>query len=254
MRNLTFLLGILAAAATNIQAAPITFQSSEAQTALLELYTSEGCSSCPPAEAWLGQLKNSPVLWTNFVPMAFHVDYWNSLGWKDRWSSPEYTERQRAYADLWKSDNIYTPCFVLNGKEWNGWAFHRDVPGASGKAGVLTVSSVDANLWSAVFIPAKPLDTGYQIHAALLAGGLDSDVKAGENKGRHLRHEFAVLNLVQMELTTSNGVVRGRFIVDAPRYRSEKILALAAWVTRAGELVPLQAVGGWLNSPDGAIR
>ena len=67
-------------------AAPVTFASTARQTSLLELYTSEGCSSCPPAEAWLSGLKDNPGLWRDFVPVAFHVDYWNYLGWRDKWS------------------------------------------------------------------------------------------------------------------------------------------------------------------------
>jgi Protein of unknown function (DUF1223) len=95
----------------------IEFQSSQRQVSLLELYTSEGCSSCPPAEAWLSKLKNSQGLWDEFVPVAFHVDYWDNLGWKDRFSDEQYTERQKSYAQLWSASDIYTPEFVLNGKE-----------------------------------------------------------------------------------------------------------------------------------------
>ncbi|HEX4349582.1 MAG TPA: DUF1223 domain-containing protein, partial [Verrucomicrobiae bacterium] len=86
--------------AAGAQAEPFHFQSEVKQVSLVELYTSEGCSSCPPAEYWLNQLKHSPGLWKNFVPVAFHVDYWNSLGWKDHWSAPEFSERQRDYAQL----------------------------------------------------------------------------------------------------------------------------------------------------------
>jgi hypothetical protein len=239
----------------NTHAAPISFQSGETQVSLLELYTSEGCSSCPPAESWLARLKDSPDLWKKFAPMAFHVDYWDSSNWKDRWSSPEFTERQRAYADAWKSDEIYTPCFVLNGKEWHGWFMHQGIPGISDdEVGVLAVSSTDTNYWRATFIPAKPSSFGYEIHAALLAGGLNSDVTAGENGGRHLQHEFAVLNLVQIGMTTSNGVAKGRFILDTPQFGPEKIMAMTVWVTRVGELEPLQATGGWLISPADPAR
>src|SRR5436190_11363063 len=94
--------------------APLRFESPERQTALLELYTSEGCSSCPPAETWFSKLKNAPGLWTNFVPVAFHVDYWNRLGWRDKFSDAQFSERQRAYAQLWSAENIYTPEFVLS--------------------------------------------------------------------------------------------------------------------------------------------
>ena len=87
-------------ACISVNAAPVEFQSSQRQVSLLELYTSEGCSSCPPAEAWLSKLKNSQGLWDEFVPVAFHVDYWNNPGWKDRFSDEQYTERQKSYAKL----------------------------------------------------------------------------------------------------------------------------------------------------------
>src|SRR4051812_18118930 len=62
-------------------------------TQLIELFTSEGCSSCPPADEWLHDLGKQPGLWTDFVPVAFHVDYWDYLGWKDIFSTPEFSER-----------------------------------------------------------------------------------------------------------------------------------------------------------------
>jgi hypothetical protein len=229
------------------------FQSDVKQVSLVELYTSEGCSSCPPAEDWLNRLKDSPELWKSFVPVAFHVDYWNSLGWKDRFSSPEFSERQRDYAQLWHAENIYTPCFILNGAEWHGWLGRRDALGPGEDVGVLEVKSTGTNRWSATFVPAGQATGNFEIHAALLAGGLDSDVKAGENRGRNLHHEFAALDLVNIGLTTSHGVAHGKFILDSSRYASEKTLGLAVWITRPGELTPLQATGGWLaqiNSPN----
>ena len=253
MRNtLSFFLclPLLATMTTHAQTTSIRFQSSHGRTALLELYTSEGCSSCPPAEAWLSGLRDSPKLWKDFAPVAFHVDYWNSLGWKDVFSDAAFSDRQRAYAQMWRSENIYTPEFVLNGKEWHNWFTGKNGPSASGElAGILTVTSTDTNRWQAVFVPEKAAETHYEIHAALLAGGAGSDVKAGENKGRHLNHDFAVVNLVQIGMTTSNGVAKGKFIIDTQQTNSGKTLALTAWVTRGGELEPLQTTGGWLIPP-----
>jgi hypothetical protein len=250
MNKYPLLLALLAALSANAQTAAIKFESARTRTALLELYTSEGCSSCPPAEAWLSGLVDSPKLWKDFAPVAFHVEYWNSLGWKDAWSDAQFSERQRAYAQLWHSENIYTPEFVLNGKEWHNWFTGKAGPSASGEpVGILTVTSTDTNRWQAVFVPEKAADTHYEIHAALLAGGTGSDVKAGENKGRHLNHDFAVVNLVQIGMTTSNGVAKGKFIMDTQRSDSGKTLALTAWVTRGGELEPLQTTGGWLIPP-----
>src|SRR5712692_2905929 len=77
---------------------PITFESGATQTTLLELFTSEGCSSCPAAEKWLSQFKTNSDLWKRIVPVAFHVDYWDNLGWPDRFAKAEFTDRQRRYA------------------------------------------------------------------------------------------------------------------------------------------------------------
>src|SRR6059036_4275966 len=112
MRALLVCLSAIFVPAVNAQNAPLTFQSSGKQPALIELYTSEGCSSCPPAETWLSRLKESPGLWRDFVPMAFHVDYWDYLGWRDPWAAQEFSDRQRAYAQSWRSRRIYTPGFV----------------------------------------------------------------------------------------------------------------------------------------------
>ena len=105
------------AASRGATAQDVMFQSPDHQSALLELYTSEGCSSCPPAENWLSRLKTSPRLWREFVPVAFHVDYWDYLGWRDPWGAKEFSNRQRAYAKTWGSETIYTPELRLEWKK-----------------------------------------------------------------------------------------------------------------------------------------
>ena len=241
---------LLATMCVNAQTNPITFQSAPERTALLELYTSEGCSSCPPAEVWLSGLKNSPRLWKDFAPVAFHVDYWNYLGWKDAWSSAEYSERQQAYAQLWHTENVYTPEFVLNGKEWHNWFAGKNGPKSGGdRVGILTVTSADTNRWEVRFVPEKTFGTHYEIHAALMAGGLVSDVKAGENKSRRLNHDFAVVNLLQFGMADRNGVAKGKFTLDTAQFRSSKTLALTVWITVAGQIEPMQTTGGWLIPP-----
>ncbi|MBA3608983.1 MAG: DUF1223 domain-containing protein [Chthoniobacterales bacterium] len=101
-----------------LPAADVALESGPMRTHLLELFTSEGCSSCPPAEAWLSKLKDDPGLWRDFVPLAFHVDYWDRLGWRDPFASKIWTARQYEYSARWKSSNVYTPGFVLDGREW----------------------------------------------------------------------------------------------------------------------------------------
>jgi len=238
---------ISASAQTNF----IQFQSAPERTALLELFTSEGCSSCPPAETWLSGLTTSPRLWKEFAPVAFHVDYWNYLGWKDAWSDAELSERQRGYAQVWQAASIYTPELVLNGKEWHNWLAGRTGPKSDGKkVGVLTVTSGDLKLWQISFDPATNSGAPYEFHAALLAGGIVSNVKAGENQGKQLKHDFVALNLIQISTPPSNGVVSGRFIINAFKPHAGTTRALVAWVTQAGTLQSIQAVGGWLIAPD----
>jgi hypothetical protein len=224
----------------------MTFQSSETQTSLLELFTSEGCSSCPPAEAWLSRLKESPGLWKDFIPIAFHVDYWDYLGWRDPWSSKAFTDRQYAYARDWRSDSVYTPGFVLNGKEWRVWSRSQPVPISTAKPGVLRATSTDLKNWDVTFTPTLPSDENYEVHAALLTSGLTSDVKAGENKGRRLEHDFVVTRLKRYLLRSNGNQAQGRIELEIAKGEPVQSGALVVWVTHPGKPEPLQATGGWL--------
>ena len=98
MRPLLFLGMAFIALASLPAANPIVLRSGQQAVPLLELFTSEGCSSCPPAEAWLGKLRHDDGLWRDFVPLAWHVNYWDRLGWPDRFAERVYTDRQYAYA------------------------------------------------------------------------------------------------------------------------------------------------------------
>jgi hypothetical protein len=248
MKSIYFL-GLLAGIAAN--AAPIAFESSERQTSLLELYTSEGCSSCPPAESWMSKLKTAPALWGEFVPVAFHVDYWNNHAWSDKFSREQYSTRQRDYAQVWSAENIYTPEFVLNGKEWRNWFGFHGAPAASAlKTGVLQASSDDGKHWQADFVPAENGTADYEVTAALLVSETSSDVKGGENAGRHLNHDFAALSLITRPLASQTNRFQGKFIIDSNPKGISGRLALAVWVTRSGHLEPLQATGGWLPKPE----
>lgn len=224
-------LGLLTSAA----AAPQEFVSGETRTHLVELFTSEGCSSCPPAEAWLSGLRTAPGLWHDFVPVAWHVNYWDRLGWKDRFASKSATERQYAYADRWRGASVYTPCFVLDGREWR----ERAVPKASpATAGMLRVR-YDGRKLDVDFDSAKAGD--YDAHAVILGLGIVSQVKAGENRGRELHHDF-----VAVTPPRSAPLRDGRTEIELRRPEDTGAAdhAVAVWVTRRGELAPVQAVGG----------
>ena len=223
-----------------------TFESGVTQTTLLELFTSEGCSSCPPAEKRLSQLKSSPHLWKKIVPIAFHVDYWDHLGWRDRFAQAEFTERQRNYAAAWREDSVYTPAFVSNGQEWRSW-FNSNGPHVqSEKVGMLSVTLSDDNKVSGTFVSEGPKPRSLKLEVALLGNDLESDVKRGENSGRKLRHDFVVLQFAKIDMLNEGNRWTGTVSLST-KAETDKPTALAAWIKSAETAPPIQATGGWLK-------
>ena len=250
-------LGLLACSfAVASYAAPPPVQSiasGSARAALLELYTSQGCSSCPPAEAWLSSLVTSDRLWKDVVPVAFHVDYWDHLGWADVFAKPQYSERQREYAAAWKSDRVYTPAFVMNGREWRGWLENQTLPAASDEPGTLALTVTSDGAATIQFRPAsaKTANTPLVAHVAVLGTGLSRKVNAGENKGKTFVHDFVVLDYQSTALRTGSG----RTWAGSTKWQAERVdtptrYAVAVWVT--DNRTPIQAAGGWLE--DEAVR
>ncbi len=234
-------------------AAELTFQSGPKQTALIELYTSEGCSSCPPAEKWLGALRTDPALWRAFVPVAFHVNYWDHLGWRDVLATRAFTQRQHTYAEAWRAQSVYTPGFVRNGVEWRPRGEAADRAGAA-DAGTLTLTWQADATCRIDYVPASTARGPADVEAslALLGGGIVSAVRSGENSGRTLSHEFVALRLETVRLRRdAEGKFSGSVPLALPTDRALPPFsrrAVAGWVTRAGTLTTLQAAGGWLTS------
>jgi len=102
-------------------AAECSAKSGTQSTPLLELYTSEGCSSCPPADKWMSSIAGSGFTADKVVPLAFHVDYWDYIGWKDRFGKAEYSNRQRQAAKHDFAAFVYTPQVMLNGTDFRDW-------------------------------------------------------------------------------------------------------------------------------------
>jgi hypothetical protein len=213
---------------------------------LIELFTSEGCSSCPPAEKWMSALKANPDLWKKVVPIAFHVDYWDHLGWRDRFSKLQFTERQRRYAAAWGGDSIYTPGYVLNGREWRGWFGGPTWPVASEKVGVLRVTLNDGVNLTAEFVPQNTRPRALTLNVALLGNDLQSAIARGENAGRKLRHDFVVLDLATINMAAAANGWTGSATLPQ-EFNGDKATALAAWVTPTQTSTPIQATGGWLT-------
>jgi hypothetical protein len=226
----------------------LVFESGPKKVQLLELFTSEGCSSCPPAEASLGRLVNDPRLWHEFVPVAFHVDYWDRLGWKDPFASAEWTKRQRLYAANWNAETVYTPAFVLNGREWQNASV--PVINDGGTPGVLKATVRSDHSIVINFEPGNASAREFEVYLACLGFGININVRAGENNGRSLRHDFVVLSLDHQKL--ASGPQELHLPSPAPEIASRpNRTALAAWITRAGDITPLQAIGGWLPPSSG---
>jgi len=172
--------------------AGVTVQSGAAVPRLVELYTSEGCSSCPPADRWLSGLKGQPGV----IAVAFHVDYWNGLGWPDRFSSPAFTERQKQGVGVNGSRYAYTPQIVVNGRDWRGVS----LPAAgTGPAGVRLAWSRGAGgelKLSAEALPGAP--PRIQVWWVRVEDGHQTRVRAGENRGETLGHDSVVREYVRL--------------------------------------------------------
>jgi len=221
------------------QAQVLHLQSGEQRAQMLELFTSEGCSSCPPAEAFLNGYVKDPDLWRQVIPMAFHVDYWDYLGWRDRYDSAANSSRQRQYARVLRMNTVYTPALFLNGIPWRNWRGGR-MPAEDKSVGNLAVT-VEKGTVQASFRPLKDGAADLQLHVAVLGMGLVSQIDAGENRGRIARHEFVVL--AHNTLAGDNGVWRGslpKSTIQAKRY------AVVAWLSKGEVPTPIQAVGGYL--------
>ncbi|WP_323004343.1 DUF1223 domain-containing protein [Denitromonas sp.] len=172
-------------------AAECTASSGPLQTPLVELYTSEGCSSCPPADRWLGTLKQS----SDTVAIAYHVDYWDYIGWKDRFAEPRNGQRQRNKVALTGGRTVYTPQIMINGRDSRAWRGNDPLAGvARGTATAhIQLTSAKAPTGATVSVRATaPSDRQTQLVVARYENGHQSEVKAGENRGETLSHSFVV--------------------------------------------------------------
>ncbi len=253
IRSLAYFIGFCGALSA-VTAAESVFRSGPEHVALLELYTSEGCSSCPPAERWLGELRQDAGLWRRFVPVAFHVNYWDHLGWRDALASKAFTERQHSYAAAWRANSVYTPGFVRNGAEWRPREGRDLMKPDTADAGLLTLTWLpDRQVARVSYIPATTAPAAKTMAAldaniALLGGGIVTNVRKGENAGRELRHEFVALRLESVPLERdATGMWSAEVALPARTDVTASRRALAAWVTPRGELKPVQATGGWLE-------
>jgi hypothetical protein len=174
--------------------------------ALVELYTSEGCDSCPPADRWLQSLGARGYAPDRVVPLSLHVDYWDYIGWKDPYAQQRFSERQRRLAQVMRARVVYTPQVLLQGRDFRRW-HSGDFDGAVARINArppqasialrlepgrkdMLVTEVEA----ALLDPARQADAA--LYLASYENKLVSSVAAGENRGRTLEHDYVVFEWV----------------------------------------------------------
>ena len=231
---------LVACAAALIAAAPQTQAADTCRTqsrpqppAVVELFTSEGCSSCPPADRWASRLKGRD----DVLVLGFHVTYWNRLGWPDRFANAQTTERQYLLQRAMGAPYVYTPQVVANGKDLRAWSSSKLEPLP---ASPITVTleregnAVRASIGGAA--PSQRL-AGYW---AVLEDGHSSRVKAGENAGETLAHDHVVTLYRPVAEWDATASPRS-FTIDLPPATSAS-RRVAFIVTDAAGAKPMQAV------------
>lgn len=194
-----------------------TYQSNGFKTSLIELYTSEGCSSCPPAEQWLSKIYQQGFKQKNIVPLAFHVTYWDYLGWKDKYSKKTHDQRQRKMVRNEGGSTVYTPQLFLNGKSL------RSVSSLKSKISVspadISIKSItsetDKNVIIDVFLNSKNMDTNAELKVNIVGyqNDIASSIKAGENKGNEALHQYVVREFKNASINLLKGK-SNRFFFD----------------------------------------
>jgi hypothetical protein len=215
--------------------------------AVVELFTSEGCSSCPPADDVLATLgaasraKDAGAAARRVYALAFHVDYWDGLGWRDRFSDPAFSERQRQYAKSFGSGRIYTPQMIISGAtEFVGSdavAAKRAIADAQSRPATVALKlsiepAKSGNSYAVRYSTSGVTPSSAALlNVALVERGLETAVKRGENGGRKLAHENVVRWFKTFELA---GDERGATEVQVPDGVTRKNASVIAYVQQQG--------------------
>jgi len=215
---------------------------------VLELFTSQGCSSCPPADALLSELGAST---RSLIPLAFHVDYWNHLGWSDPFSSRQFSQRQSEYARAMNLGDVYTPQMVIAG----GWecvgsdrgAIARAIVAARSAPRVMRVSlhavrnpSNPRQVQARVKVEASPAAGSGRVAlmVAIYENGLVTEIGAGENSGRKITYDYTVRRLIkaaELDVAPGSSAVKELRIAADPSW-SPAHLGMAAFIQSPGSL------------------
>ncbi len=183
-----------------------------------------------------------PDLWTKVFPVAFHVSYWDYLGWKDPFANAKYNSRQEMLAGENTSGSIYTPGFYLNAQEWRGWRKGEELESSKKTSGNLKFKISGNKIlveYHSLGSLAKPKTL--RLWVSQLGFGLTNHVDKGENAGKKITQDFVVLSLENF--SSNNGV----WEFEMPPFQHKGKHAIVVWVSEDLFLTPLQVAGGWLD-------
>ena len=234
-------------------AAPFVVQAKSGQekVAVLELYTSEGCSSCPPADQFVSRLGDSGWYPQQVVPLSFHVTYWDYIGWRDMYAQEEFEKRQRDIAARQRSRSVYTPQLVMDGVDVRGFGrFGRQLrtinqrpPEASIGLQVRSVDGKVLQLDLNVDVGDAKQRAGSALYIALYENGLSSQVSAGENSGKTLTHDYVVREFIgPFELPLNKADSHHTLSIDVPNGVNLDKAGVAAFVQNTRDGSVLQAL------------
>lgn len=228
----------------------LTVKSPKGINAVIELYTSEGCSSCPPADKWISRYSTASAANDGVVALAFHVDYWNYLGWEDAYSKPEFTARQRLLGAINKQRTIYTPEFFVNSKEARRSA---KIPAQVASINN-TVSTWDLSLTSSTSEEsrnvisvnfsgvAKTSSNDTELYLALYENNITRIIKRGENRNKTLSHDFVVRDWIGPIAFENTGHIDYSLAIKFPSDSKVENTGIAAILLDKNTGLTLQAV------------
>ena len=228
---------------------PCEAHSAAGRVALLELYTSEGCNSCPPAERWISALPARGFTSDRVIPLAFHVDYWDQLGWPDRMAKAQFSTRQHMQAERNRASVVYTPQLLLNGVDYRPWfsdsRFGKRVnelnrmPAAADLLLRQKQSASGLAVELDVRLNQPASERLAQTFVAIAENSLQSAIKAGENEGKLLHHDFVVRELIGPLQANTTGQLHWKSTVALRADWKRPDLSLVAFVQdqRNGEIL-----------------
>jgi hypothetical protein len=249
--HIPIFLAFVAATTTAVPAAGAAscdVRSGPATAALVELYTSEGCSSCPPADAQLRKLRDAVGPNAVVVPLALHVDYWDNIGWKDPFAKPAFSARQSWLVRLHQHGVVYTPHFFVGGTELGSWrgsldeaVVRQNARPARADIHLAVNATSPATLVVDVEANARGGASPGALYLAVTESGLESKVTRGENAGSTLAHDYIVREWIG-PLRLTNGTIHMQREIALPATWNRARLGVVGFVEneKTGEV--LQAV------------